>query len=65
LAITRAQELAQLEELNVKQNRFHGQTLGETVGSVGGFSHYNGISATQLWYSVVSKFDEEGELSSE
>jgi len=65
LAITRAQELAELEELNVKQNKFHGQTLGETVGSVGGFSHYNGISATQLWYSVVSKFDEEGELSSE
>jgi len=42
LAITRAQELAELEELNVKQNKFHGQTLGETVGSVGGFSHYNG-----------------------
>lgn len=46
LAITRAQELAQLEELNVKQNRFHGQTLGETVGSVGGFSHYNGNFST-------------------
>lgn len=65
LAINRANELAELEELNVKQNKFHGQTLGETVGSVGGFSNYNGISATQLWYSVVSKFDEEGELSSE
>jgi hypothetical protein len=65
LAMSRARELADMEELNVKQNKFHGQALGETVGSVGGFSHYNGISATQLWYSVVSKFDEEGELSSE
>ena len=42
LAINRAKELAELEELNVKQNKFHGQTLGETVGSVGGFSSYNG-----------------------
>lgn len=65
LALKRATELANAGELNVKQNTFEGQPLGETVGSVGGFSHYNGISATQLWYSVVSKFDEEGELSSE
>ena len=65
LALRRATELANAGELNVKQNTFEGSQLGETVGSVGGFSHYNGISATQLWYSVVSKFDEEGELSSE
>jgi len=65
LAMSRAAELAELEELNVKQNKMHGQALGETVGSVGGFTNYNGISATQLWYSVVSKFDEEGELSSD
>lgn len=65
LAMSRAVELAELEELNVKQNKMHGQPLGETVGSVGGFTNYNGISATQLWYSVVSKFDEEGELSSD
>lgn len=65
VAMRRAIELAQLEELNVQQNKFKGHTLGETVGSVGGFSSYNGISATQLWYSVVSKFDEEGEMSSE
>jgi hypothetical protein len=65
LALRRATELANAGELNVKQNTFEGSSLGETVGSVGGFSHYNGISATQLWYSVVSKFDEEGELSSE
>jgi len=65
VAMRRAIELAQLEELNVQQNKYKGHTLGETVGSVGGFSSYNGISATQLWYSVVSKFDEEGEMSSE
>lgn len=42
LALTRAQELANLAELNVKQNIFEGKNLGETVGSVGGFVDYNG-----------------------
>ena len=42
LAVSRANELAALEELNVRQNKFNGHALGETVGSVGGFSHYNG-----------------------
>jgi hypothetical protein len=44
LAITRAQELAELEELNVKENKYLGTALGETVGSIGGFSSYNGKS---------------------
>lgn len=65
LALNRAQELAKDGKLNVKQILFKGENLGETVGTVGGFSSYNGISATQLWYSVVSKFDEEGESSNE
>jgi len=65
LAVSRAKELAEGGKLNVKQILFKGENLGETVGTVGGFSSYNGISATQLWYSVVSKFDEEGESSNE
>jgi hypothetical protein len=65
LAVTRARELATDGKLNVKQILFNKENLGETVGTVGGFSSYNGISATQLWYSVVSKFDEEGESSNE
>jgi len=65
VALNRAKELAKLGSLNVKQNAMDGKNLGETVGSVGGFASYNGISATQLWYSVVSKFDEEGEMSAE
>ncbi|CAF0889670.1 unnamed protein product [Brachionus calyciflorus] len=65
LAYSRAKELAELNDLNVKQNIYEGKSLGETIGMVGGFDTYNGISATQLWYSVVSKFDEEGEDSIE
>lgn len=65
LALRRATELATADELSVKQNIFDGEQVGENVGSVDGFPSYNGISATQLWYSVVNKFDEEGESSSE
>jgi len=65
IAFSRARDLAAEGKLNVKQILFRGENLGETVGTVGGFSSYNGISATQLWYSVVSKFDEEGETSNE
>ena len=65
LALRRATELATADELSVKQNVFDGEQVGENVGSVDGFPSYNGISATQLWYSVVNKFDEEGETSSE
>jgi hypothetical protein len=65
LALRRATELATADELSVKQNIFDGEQVGENVGSVDGFPSYNGISASQLWYSVVNKFDEEGESSSE
>jgi hypothetical protein len=63
VAQKRARQLANDGKLSMQQNFFNGQSLGETVGSVSGFSSYNGVSATQLWYSVVSKFDEEGEAS--
>lgn len=65
MALKRAKDLAINGKLNVKQIMFNESTLGETVGVVDGFSSYNGISATQLWYSVVNKFDEEGESSNE
>jgi uncharacterized protein YkwD len=69
LAQKRAQEMSETGELFVKQNYLNSlslsEPLGETVGSVGGFSDYNGISASQLWYSTVSKFDEEGEMSTD
>ncbi|RNA02152.1 Golgi-associated plant pathogenesis-related 1 [Brachionus plicatilis] len=65
IAFTRAQELVQSRNLFVKQLDFEGGKLGETIGCVSGFSSYNGISATQLWYSMVSKFDQEGEDSLE
>lgn len=42
LAFKRAEELAWVGELNVKQNFYDGINLGETVGSVAGFIEYNG-----------------------
>lgn len=65
LAYSRAKEIAEFSEITVKQNFYDGINLGETLGVVGGFNSYSGISATQLWYSVISKFDEEGEESFE
>jgi uncharacterized protein YkwD len=45
LAIGRAKDLAKEGKLNVKQILFRGENLGETVGTVGGFSSYNGLEA--------------------
>lgn len=43
LALKRAEELAMVGQLNVKQNFYDGINLGETVGLMSGFSDYNGI----------------------
>lgn len=45
LALKRAEELAMMGQLNVKQNFYDGINLGETVGLMSGFSDYNGISS--------------------
>jgi uncharacterized protein YkwD len=42
IAFSRARDLAAEGKLNVKQILFRGENLGETVGTVGGFSSYNG-----------------------
>ena len=42
IAFNRARDLAKEGKLNVKQILFRGENLGETVGTVGGFSSYNG-----------------------
>ncbi len=42
LAVRRAKELAEEGKLSVKQILFRGENLGETVGTVSGFSTYNG-----------------------
>jgi len=50
LAVKRAQELATMGQLNVKQNFHDGVNLGETVGSISGFNEYNG---SDLFFSLV------------
>jgi len=52
IAIQRANELANVGELNVRQNMFEGQNLGETVGSVGGFSSYNGNLNSSCFFFI-------------
>jgi len=65
IATTRAHEMANVGTLTVKTMTFQNQSLGESVGAVGGFLSYNGLSATELWYSVLPSFDSEGEASKE
>ncbi len=49
IALNRARDLAKEGKLNVKQILFRGENLGETVGTVGGFSSYNGKNFLLLY----------------